>query len=61
MTFNPKHKFRRVSISLDDISKNRAATLADEMSCTISGVVRLLLKKEYEKVVRSAEKERVTA
>lgn len=41
-------RFKRHSISLDDTSLERCKVLADELSTSVSGLLRLLVKNAYE-------------
>ena len=41
-------QFKRHSINLDDISHDRCKILAHELSTSISGLLRLLVKDAYE-------------
>ena len=41
-------RFRRYSINFDDISHDRCKVLAQELSTSISGLLRLLVKDAFE-------------
>jgi predicted DNA-binding protein len=41
-------RFRRYSINLDSTSHERCKNLANEMSTTVSGVVRFLIRNAFE-------------
>jgi hypothetical protein len=41
-------RFKRHSINLDDISHDRCKVLAQELSTSVSGLLRLLVKDAYE-------------
>jgi hypothetical protein len=41
-------RFKRVSINLDSTSRNKCKILADDQSTSISGVLRLLIKRAFE-------------
>jgi hypothetical protein len=41
-------RFKRRSINLDDISHDRCKVLAQELSTSISGLLRLLVRDAYE-------------
>ena len=41
-------RFRRYSINLDTASHEKCKTLAHEMSTTVSGIVRLLIRDAFE-------------
>jgi hypothetical protein len=41
-------RFKRHSINLDDISHDRCKILAQELSTSISGLLRLLVRNAYE-------------
>jgi hypothetical protein len=49
-------KFKRKSISLDDLSVDRAKALADDKSTSISGVLRLIIKDAFEEHQRNYQK-----
>ena len=44
----PVARFKRHSINLDDISHDRCKVLAQDLSTSISGLLRLLVKNAYE-------------
>jgi hypothetical protein len=50
-------RFKRHSINLDDISHDRCKVLAQELSTSISGLLRLLVKDAYEHQQHVAEKQ----
>ena len=56
-----KNRYKGICISLDDVSIERCTHLADEWSTSMSGVMRTLLKREYERSVRNSEKEAAIA
>jgi hypothetical protein len=50
-------RFKRHSISLDDTSLDRCKVLAEEMSTSVSGLLRLLVKNAYENQQHISEKQ----
>lgn len=48
-------RFKRYSINLDDTSRDRCRTLATELSTTVSGVVRHLIRDAFEQRERNSE------
>jgi hypothetical protein len=50
-------RFKRHSINLDDISHNRCKLLAQDLSTSISGLLRLLVKNAYEDHRHTLEKQ----
>jgi predicted DNA-binding protein len=48
-------RLKRYSINLDDSSHDRCKNLAHEMSTSVSGVVRILIRDAFEERERSAE------
>jgi hypothetical protein len=55
-----KQRYQRRSINLDDVSHARCKALADDVTLSISGVLRLLIKKAYEELTVTAETEEIT-
>ena len=51
----PVSRFKRHSINLDDISHDRCKVLAQDLSTSISGLLRLLVKNAYEESRRIPE------
>jgi hypothetical protein len=41
-------KYKRRSVSLDDTSHDRCKVLADEMSTTVSGLLRILVRNAFD-------------
>jgi hypothetical protein len=48
-------KFKRKSVSLDDASVDRAKVLADEMSTSVSGLLRFIIKDAFDEHRRITE------
>jgi len=53
------NRFTRRSINIDDANFDRCKTLAADMSTSISGVIRLLIKEAYEKSVIVSKQDKV--
>ena len=51
------HKFKRRSVSLDDTSVDRCKLLAEEMSTSVSGLLRLIIKRAFDEHQRIPEKQ----
>jgi hypothetical protein len=50
-------KFKRKSVSLDDASVDRCKILAEVMSTSISGLLRLIIKRAFDEHQRITEKQ----
>jgi hypothetical protein len=50
-------RFKRHSINLDDVSHNRCKILAQALSTSISGLLRLLVKDAFERQPQILEKQ----
>lgn len=53
-------RYQRRSINLDDISHARCKALAQNVTLSVSGVLRLLIKRAYEELTVTAETREVT-
>jgi hypothetical protein len=51
-------RFRRYSINLDALSRERCKKLANEHATTVSGVVRMLIKNGFEAPYKISENRR---
>jgi hypothetical protein len=50
-------RFKRYSINLDDVSHDRCKVLAQDLSTSISGLLRLLVKDAFERQAQILEKQ----
>jgi hypothetical protein len=50
-------RFKRHSISLDEVSLDRCKSLAEAMSTSVSGLLRLLVRNAYENQEHISEKQ----
>jgi hypothetical protein len=55
-----KQRYQRRSINLDDVSHARCKALAHDVTLSVSGVLRLLIKKAYEEFTAAAETREIT-
>jgi len=53
-------RYQRRSINLDDVSHARCKTLAENVTLSVSGVLRLLIKKAYEELTVAPETKETT-